>query len=138
MTTAPSQVVIRCTLDDEPFAGAYVTLSLPMWSKNQYALLFGPSDERGVISVTRDELMRSVHDDEAAFPMDYASFPDEWSGGIGAAVLDAAGVQRLRDAITLWGDGHLPPALAADLDGYEKHVQPVAHRRLAADVAHTA
>jgi hypothetical protein len=129
--------VIRCTVDGAPFAGAYVTVSLPMWTKNQYALLFGPSDERGVISITGDELMSGVRAEQDMFPMDYVSFPAEWSGGIGAEILEAAGVQRLREAIGVWGDDHVPHRLAADLDAYEERVQLHAARKLTAEVAHT-
>ena len=137
MTAAPSRVVIRCTADDEPFVGAYVIVSLPMWSKNQYALLFGPSDERGLISISADDLTRQARHEEAAFPMDYVSFPAKWAGGIGAEILDADGVQRLREAISVWGDGHLPALLAGDLDGYETRIRRFAHQRLVAEVART-
>lgn len=71
------------------------------------------------------------------FPMDYVSFPAEWSGGIGAEILDAAGVQRLREAIRVWGDDHVPTQLAADLDTYEERVQPLADRELTAEIART-
>jgi hypothetical protein len=48
----PSRVVIQLSVDDEPLAGVFAIVTLPIWSKNQYALPFGPSDERGVISVS--------------------------------------------------------------------------------------
>ena len=108
-----------------------------MWAKNQYALLFGPSDERGVISISGDDLTSGARAVQEMFPMDYVSFPAEWSGGIAAEILDAAGVQRLREAIRVWGDHHVPPQLAADLDTYEERVQPLADRELMAEVAYT-
>jgi hypothetical protein len=108
-----------------------------MWAKNQYALLFGPSDERGVISITGDELVSAARAEAGMFPMDFVAFPAEWSGGIGAKILDAAGVQRLREGIRVWGDDHVPHRLAADLDAYEKRVQPLAGRKLKAEVAYS-
>jgi hypothetical protein len=129
--------VIRLSVDDEPLAGVFAIVALPMWSKNQYALLFGPSDERGVISVSGDDLTRGATAIQDLFPMDYASFPAEWSGGIGAEIVDADGVQRLRVAMDIWGDDHLPNGLRDDLDEYEARMKTLARRRLRADVART-
>jgi hypothetical protein len=135
--SVPSRLVIRLTVDDEPLPGVFAIVTLPMWSKNQYALPFGPSDERGVISVSGDDLMRGAATIQDLSPMDYASFPAEWSGGIGAEIVDAFSVQRIRDAIGLWGGDHLPGGIRDDLDGYEARMKMLSQRQLLAEVAHT-
>lgn len=94
-----------------------------MWSKNQYLLLFGPSGDDGMIHVSGEELTRRAQAEQAMFPMDYVSFPAQWSGGIGAEVLTLDGIQRLRDAIRTWGADLYPPDLDRDLDEYELRLE---------------
>jgi hypothetical protein len=133
----PVHVVIRCTVEDEPLAGAIATVRLPMWSKNQYALAFGPSDAEGFIRVSGDELAARTNDVVAASPMDYLAFPGGWTGGLGAEVIDLAGVQRLRDAMGVWGEQFYPADFARTLDAYERRLHKLEGRQLRAEVART-
>jgi hypothetical protein len=130
----PAQVSIRCTADGEPLAWAFVTVQLPMWSKNQYALVFGPSDGNGVIRVSGDELAAQARAEQDAFPMDYATFPADWSGAIGVEVLDQAGVQRLREAMRVWGEGFYPPEFGRTLNAYEQRLRALEGRHLQAEI----
>jgi hypothetical protein len=133
----PAQVLIRCTADDEPLAGAFATLRVPMWSKNQYMLVFGPTDSEGLIRVSGSELAARARAELDAFPMDYTTFPGDWTGGLGVEVLDATGVHRLREAIGLWGEQFYPPDFADTLDGYEQRLRALEGRRLQAEIART-
>ena len=130
-------MLIRCTADGEILPGAFVTVRVPMWSKNQYMLVFGPSDAEGFIRVSGDELAAQAQAVQAAFPMDYMTFPGDWTGGLGVEVLDAAGVQGLREAIGLWGEHFYPPNFADTLDGYEQRLRALDGRRLEAEIART-
>ena len=115
--------------------GAYVAIRLPMWKKNQYVLVFGPSEADGNVRISHDELVARAREEQDAFPMDYASFPSEWTGGLGAQVLDREGVQRLREAIELWGERFYPPEFARTLDDYEQRLRELEGRRPQAEVA---
>jgi hypothetical protein len=108
-----------------------------MWSKNQYSLIFGPSDTDGSIQASGAELARRARAVVDAFPMDYTLFPADWTGDLGVEVLDAAGVQRLREAIGVWGEQFYPPNFAHTLDGYEQLLQRLEGRRLEAEIART-
>lgn len=108
-----------------------------MWSKNQYLLLFGPSGDDGMIHVSGEELTRRAQAEQAMFPMDYVSFPAQWSGGIGAEVLTLDGIQRLRDAIRTWGADLYPPDLDRDLDEYELRLETLDDKSMSAEVART-
>jgi hypothetical protein len=108
-----------------------------MWSKNQYSLVFGPSDSDGSIRASGDELAERARAVVDAFPMDYTTFPDDWTGGLGVEVLDAAGVQRLREAISVWGEQLYPPNFALTLDSYEQRLRTLEGRRLEAEIART-
>jgi hypothetical protein len=130
----PDEVRIRCTADDEPFAESFATLRIPMWSKNQYVLLFGPSDADALILVSGDELAARARAEQDAFPMDYTTFPGDWTGSLGVEVLDLAGMQRLREAIGIWGERFYPPGFAHTLDGYEQRLRRLEGRRLQAKI----
>jgi len=106
-----------------------------MWNKNQYILVFGPSDDDGMIRVSGEELTRRARAEQAMFPMDYVSFPEEWSGGVGADVLTLEGVERLRDAMRTWGPDLYPAQLGRDLDDYEARIREVHGADLSAEVA---
>ena len=133
----PARVVVKCSVDDKPLPGAYAALRLPMWSKNQFEFVIGPSSDDGVIEITGDELTRRTRQILATFPMDYVSFPQEWAGGIGAEVINADDVDRLRWALDVWGPSTDPLGNAADLDSYESYLSTLSGRRLTADVART-
>jgi hypothetical protein len=136
--TTPSRTVIACTVDDDPLSGAYVIVTLPMWEKNQYHLLFGPSNEHGLIHVTGDELQSMAEREANAFPMDYAGFPDGWTGGMGVEVVDASGLERLRSGVRTWGSGSFRPEYPQLLDAYADRLDELGSRRLSAEVARSA
>ena len=66
--------------------------------------------------------------------MDYASFPADWSGGLGVELLDQSGVQRLREAIAVWGEEFYPPEFALTLGGYEGRLRALEGRQLQAQL----
>ena len=137
MPELPAEVRIRCTADDEPLAGAFATVRVPMWNKNQYMLVFGPSDADGLVRVSGSELAARARVEQDAFPMDYATFPGDWTGDLGVEVLDAAGVHRLLEAIGVWGEQFYPPDFAHALDGYQQRLRTLEGRRLEAEIART-
>jgi hypothetical protein len=137
MTNAPAEVVLYCSANGDPMPGAYATLRLPMWNKNQYVLLFGPSDDEGMIRVSGDELTRRANAEQAMFPMDYATFPAQWSGGLGAEVLTLEGVEQLREAMATWGADLYPKDLDRELDHYETRLTQLEGAELGVEVART-
>jgi hypothetical protein len=67
-----------------------VEIHLPMWSKTQYVLVFGPTDEQGLLRISGTELTERTRAVQGFFLMDYATFPQEWSGGVGAEPMAVA------------------------------------------------
>jgi len=137
MPETPASVVIACTANGEPFSGAYVFVRLPMWHKNQYVLPFGPSDDEGFIRISGPELKERADEWQALLLMDYETFPERWTGGIGAEVLTAEGIEPLRSAMETWGPDFYPPQLVDDLQTYEARLRDVQGQALRAEVART-
>jgi hypothetical protein len=104
--------------------------------KNQYALVFGPTDEHGLVRIAGRELTERTRAVQDFFPMDYVSFPQEWSGGIGAEPV--TDIERLRSAMRTWGDDDLyPPNLRGGLDEYDRKLRALDKSRLEVEVAQT-
>src|SRR5439155_21669855 len=76
----PTPIEVHCAIGEEPLSGAWVTLTLPMRSKNPYRLLFGPADAGGVIRISSDELRAKARAAIDFFPIDYSNFPEAWTG----------------------------------------------------------
>jgi hypothetical protein len=67
----PTEIRVVAFVGDRPLAGAWFEVELPMHRKNSYTLLFGPADERGAVTISRQQLVRSVSQVNHLFPMDY-------------------------------------------------------------------
>jgi hypothetical protein len=93
MTRLPSTLELAVGANGDPLEGAWVQLTLRMKSKNDLALLVGPTDVAGRLVVTWE-----------AFPMDYGGLA-LWDGRIEAFALDREGVRRVLAAVDTWGLG---------------------------------
>ena len=51
--------------------------------KNSYNLHFGPSDERGKMEVSRDQMLHEARKTANLFLMDYGGIEIEWTGALG-------------------------------------------------------
>jgi hypothetical protein len=134
----PGSVEIHCAIGNRSLPDAWVMLTLPMVSKNPYRLLFGPSDADGVIRISSEELQTKTRAEIDFFPMDYSTFPDTWTGTMGAEVVDLDRVRGLRSAMELWGSASYPPDFEAVLNEYEARLQHLDNSQLNASVVAAA
>jgi hypothetical protein len=104
MTRLPSTLELAVGANGDPLEGAWVQLTLRMKSKNDLALLVGPTDVAGRLVVTADEMERQIKATWEAFPMDYGGLA-LWDGRIEAFALDREGVRRVLAAVDTWGLG---------------------------------
>lgn len=103
MSSVPSWIEVLCSVDAEPLGGAWVKVTLPMTGKNPIRVLFGPADDSGIVRITGAELTEAAKQVADLFPMDYLAFPGGWTGQVIAEVVDLAGIERLREAASVWG-----------------------------------
>lgn len=95
MTTIPALLEVTCTADDRPQPGLFVSVSLRMCKKNDHHMVFGPSDDRGKIDISRDDMMNWVKNACDLFPMDYADL----SGFGGEIQVDPMGPGMIESAM---------------------------------------
>lgn len=68
--------------------GMFVMLKFVAARKNSYNLLFGPSDERGKIEVSRDQILYEAQKTANLFLMDYGGIEIEWTGILGVTPMN--------------------------------------------------
>jgi hypothetical protein len=70
--TLPKQIDTQVlTRDGQPAPGMFIKVRLRMPRKNDYHLVFGPSDAQGRITVTHDRLLAEARREAEFFLMDY-------------------------------------------------------------------
>ncbi len=67
----PDESIVTCKADGEPMMGLLVMVTLEMRKKNDYHVLFGPSDRQGRIQVRKSEILEKIREEQSLFPMDY-------------------------------------------------------------------
>lgn len=105
----PRQVRVTALLDDQPFQDAWLALNLNMSLKNDYGLLFGPTDAAGELVISDDDLQEQIQRQLDLFPMDYASPKSAWTGSMRIRVLNRSDVANLQMAYDTWKDLDLYP-----------------------------
>lgn len=130
----PRVVRIECCAASEPLGSAWVMVTLPMESKNPYRLLFGPSDDWGVVEIDRDELLATARREQELALMDYTAFPGGWTGEIQAKVLGLRDIARLRAAIETWGLDAYPPDFELHLSKYEAQLRDLGDAALSVQI----
>lgn len=101
-----------------------------MHAKNPYHLMFGPADERGVMEVTDAELIAEARTEQTLALMDYAAFPEEWTGEIWVEIIDLARLERVREAIGIYGAVNYQPGIETRLSEYEVRLREVSDSTL--------
>lgn len=99
----PEELTTSVALAGDALSGAFIVVTLPMFSKNPYELFFGPADEAGRIVVTRAALEREIAATLQTGLMDYAPLT-EWAGQILVSAFNAEDVDRALDGYATWGD----------------------------------
>ena len=79
MSRLPDLEVV-CAVDDAPVAGAWVTATLHMNDKTDFVSFHGPADEKGLVVVTGDDILRWTERNRAFAPNDYLDPEQDWSG----------------------------------------------------------
>jgi hypothetical protein len=112
MPDLPDHLDVLVTLGGAPLEGAWVELRLPMDRKQDYVLLFGPTDHVGSLAISHADLETQIEYVQLSGFMDYASL-GVWRGNLVLRAFDADAVRRGEDRYRRW-DGELRRAYPAD------------------------
>lgn len=94
-------LTITCRADGIEQEGLLVSLSLRMRRKNDFRMIFGPSDPSGQITVNSNEIESEVESAYTLFPMDYGDI-SEFKGEVVLAVLDCPQLESAIRAFDLF------------------------------------
>jgi len=75
----PDQFRIKIELNDHPVAGVWLGVALPVRRKNEFNSVHGPTDEDGVVTVSRTSIESWASLSRNLFLMDYEA---DWTGEI--------------------------------------------------------
>jgi hypothetical protein len=82
--------------------GMFVALTFPVVRKSPYGFLFGPSDLRGRIEVSRDQILSQAKKAVDLFPMDHWSLELDWTGVLRVTPVNREGLAGALHAFRLY------------------------------------
>jgi hypothetical protein len=84
-----------------PLVGAWLVVTLGMTRKNPHAVLVGPTDGNGRVTVARETIEEDVLHVREISPMDYSGLR-AWDGTIRVEVMNLERVRRALSAVDMW------------------------------------
>jgi len=100
----PDELSITCTLQGKPVSGILVSVTARMQRKNHFDLVVGPTDIRGQITCTRNNILEQAESSRNLFLMDYADPVDNFSGEIEVSPMSRHDIKRALDAYNMFAD----------------------------------
>ena len=102
-------------------------VDLPMFRKNSYRLLFGPTNEAGVVVITREDVSDQAREIVGLFPMDYIGLGPDWNGEVLLRPANLRAIERLRLGFATWGGtGIYPIDFLEQLEALQRQLDTVA------------
>jgi len=98
----PSRLEISLSLRDEPLVGGWLFVDLPMYRKNSYRLFFGPTDDGGVVVITREQLAEQARETNNFFVMDYVGLGPDWTGEVSLRPVNLQAIEGFRTGFATW------------------------------------
>ena len=100
--TLPSRIVVRVTANGHAVGGMFICIKLKMSVRNDFDLVFGPTDDEGGIIVTRENLLSEADKDRSFFLMDYGDPEQDFTGEIIVTALNRESLERALTAYEMF------------------------------------
>ena len=100
----PEKIEVKITAAGQPVAGLLVDARIVTTRKNNFVLLFGPTDENGELTITREDLLRQAEQDRQFFIMDYGDPEGDFSGNLLISIFGREHITRALKAYPLFKD----------------------------------
>jgi hypothetical protein len=98
----PEKIRIATKINGREAPGMFAMLKFVMAKKNSYNLVFGPSDAKGQIEVTRDQILSEARKTKELFLMDYADIESFWTCKLLVTLMSREAIQRALSASRLF------------------------------------
>jgi hypothetical protein len=130
----PETMEAMVTAGDHPIKGIFVTLRFAMSRKNPFDLVFGPSGDRGEITITRAQVLEESRKSMELFIMDYADLETHWTGRLRATPMNREAVGHALAAYKLFRRFEYPPGYEHDLHAADAALEKISDAKLKAVV----
>jgi hypothetical protein len=102
----PDRINITIEVGGQPTVGMLVILKFLTARKNPYELAFGPSNERGTIEVSRDQILSEARKVVDVFPTDYWNIEVDSTGLLRVTPMNRESLDRALSAFRLYRGGY--------------------------------
>ena len=94
----PDRIHVEVFSRKQPLAGLLVLTRIVMREQNDYFGIFGPTDDLGFLTITKDELLHAANVTREFYAAEYADPLTRFNGLIEVRVLDEPGIERALEA----------------------------------------
>jgi hypothetical protein len=113
----PNEIVVVVKRNAIPVSGMFVLCALRSMHKNDFKLVFGPTDSAGRLRVSREDLLREGGNEKRLFPMDYGDVETDFSGELKVTPMNREALSRALAAYSMFNKVSPYPT------GYEENVR---------------
>ena len=129
-------LVVRCAVDEEPVAGAWVSTTLHMTGKTDFVSFHGPADKEGLVAVTSADILEWTRRNRAFAPNDYLDPEQDWAGTLTLAPLTPDSARAAIKFYKMFQDQlDYPETFSQDLRAMIAAVEPYRERMMALSLA---
>ena len=115
----PDRIKMITYIQKRASPGMFALLRFETSRKNPYDFIFGPSDSRGQIEVSSQQILEESRKSQELFVMDYADLKSSWTGSMTVSPMNRAALQRALSACRLFRKFEYPPNYEQDLEAAE-------------------
>ncbi len=119
MKQLPQYINLHILGDSVPLGGMFVCVTVKVSYKNNFDLMFGPSDPSGLITICKNDIIREAENDRKLFIMDYGDPVNNFLGEIEImplnkkALNDAIAAYEIYEKYSTYPKGHLANMIKA-------------------------
>ena len=113
----PNKLLITCSANGRPLPDELVLITIKSAHKNNFDLVFGPTDTNGSLLVTRGELIKQAMDEKSIAQMDYGDPEHDFAGEIIVAPMTPEDIDRALKAYKFFREFTAYPI------AWEKHLK---------------
>lgn len=132
----PERIKVTATTDSAPLADVLISISIVTTFKNDFILLFGPTDDHGELVITRADLIEGAGREQEMSPMDYGDPETHFAGDLVISIFGGEKVKRAIEVYPLFKDAvQFPRDYLNQLQHAQEILEGLAGREISLDVS---
>jgi hypothetical protein len=115
--TLPAKLICTIKSDNRPVQGLMIEAVLKTSNKNNYSIIFGPTNNEGVATIDYEELIKQTNSELELGVMDYNKLEDVYDGNIDILVMSVEELKAALGAYEIYKDvAYYPINYSANLE----------------------